>query len=420
MKDLLIIADDFTGALDTGVQFASLGAVTRVIANPEYDFSQVDNNLQVLVIDVETRHMTPKEAYEVVYQTAKNALSAGFFNIYKKTDSALRGNIGSELAAVMDAAQVDTIAFIPALPRMNRCTRKGIHYINDVPVAESVFGQDPFEPVRFSAVADIIRESSEVPVVLHGIQDPVAFDNPGIQVYDSETEEDLMRIGSRLASDHLRLTAGCAGFGAVLANLLGLKGNCDKQVFLKEPNLFVACGSVNPVTIRQMQQAEENGFVHVHLTPTQKLESEWAESDQCKKVVNDWQKTARENHFILDVNDPEGTEETALYAKELHMGTEELRIRIARNLAVLIQKLLDAGLHATMLCTGGDTLLALMRQINVFEMTPVCEIAAGSVLTKFQYRGEMYDIISKSGGFGEPDLFCSLANLLNSENGELC
>lgn len=49
---LLIIADDFTGALDTGVQFAAHGVSTRVIVDPEVDFSAYHDS--VLVIDTET------------------------------------------------------------------------------------------------------------------------------------------------------------------------------------------------------------------------------------------------------------------------------------------------------------------------------------------------------------------------------
>ena len=48
MVKLLIIADDFTGALDTGVQFAAGGAETRVVTNTDYDFDSVDENVQVL------------------------------------------------------------------------------------------------------------------------------------------------------------------------------------------------------------------------------------------------------------------------------------------------------------------------------------------------------------------------------------
>ena len=40
MTQLLILADDFTGALDTGVQFATTGAVTRVITGQNVSLSE--------------------------------------------------------------------------------------------------------------------------------------------------------------------------------------------------------------------------------------------------------------------------------------------------------------------------------------------------------------------------------------------
>lgn len=36
MITLLIVADDFTGALDTGVQLAGSGARTRVVTDPDF------------------------------------------------------------------------------------------------------------------------------------------------------------------------------------------------------------------------------------------------------------------------------------------------------------------------------------------------------------------------------------------------
>ena len=42
MLKLLIVADDFTGALDTGVQFAELGAVVKVVTSPQYELSVSD------------------------------------------------------------------------------------------------------------------------------------------------------------------------------------------------------------------------------------------------------------------------------------------------------------------------------------------------------------------------------------------
>ena len=77
MVKLLIIADDFTGALDTGVKFAARGAVTRVVTDPAFDFAGVDAQVQVLVMDAETRHLKPEAAYSVVRQAAERALEAG-------------------------------------------------------------------------------------------------------------------------------------------------------------------------------------------------------------------------------------------------------------------------------------------------------------------------------------------------------
>ena len=409
MVKLLIVADDFTGALDTGVQFTARGARTCVVTDPAYDFSRAKAETQVLVLDAETRHLTPEAAYSVVRRAVEGALRAGFTHIYKKTDSALRGNVGAELTAVLDGAGAESISFLPALPKMDRITRRGIHYIDGVPVAESVFGRDPFEPVGASSVAEIIAAQSEVPVALHGLEETASAGRPGIHVYDAESDSDLLRIGQRLGREGLRLSAGCAGFAAALAEILDLRGAPPVLPDLV-PALFVACGSVNPVTLRQMAEAEAHGFPHVHLSPPQKLDPAWLKSADCAAAVGRWLETAeREKRFILDVNDPGGCDGTDRYAKERGLTTEDLRRGISAQLGRLVRLLLDGGLDATILCTGGDTLLALMRAVGTAELIPVCELDTGAVLTDFVYKGKTHHIISKSGGFGEPDLFYRLA-----------
>lgn len=409
MVKLLIIADDFTGALDTGVQFAARGAATIVVTDLNYDFRSAEKRVEVLVMVAETRHLGPQEAYEIVYSTVHRAFQAGVPYIYKKTDSALRGNIGSELTALMDGTGVDSLPFLPAFPKLGRVTKEGVHYIDGVPVAQSIFGQDPFEPILNSSVEHILRQQTKVPVLMHSRKEIYKISDAGIQVFDAETDADLKHIGRELGAEQLRFSAGCAGFAAVLADMLNLKETATEIPKLEE-TLFIACGSVNPVTLRQMKRAQEQGVPHVNLNPVQKLEQNWVDSKQADECVCRWlAEAAGKKRFILDVNDPQGCEDTNIYAREHNLTMEQLRVRISRNLAALIKRMLDNGLKATLLCTGGDTLMALMQAVDVSELTPIYEMATGVVLTNFIYKEKTFHIISKSGGFGEEDLFLKIA-----------
>ena len=414
MVKLLVIADDFTGALDTGVQFAASGAETRVVTNIEYDFSRTGREVQVLVLVAETRHVKWEEAYRMVYGIAKRACESGIPYLYKKTDSALRGNIGSELKAVLDAAGKHTLHFLPAFPRMNRVTRNGIHYIDGSPVHESVFGKDPFEPVTCSYIPDIMR--GEVSVTVVESMDGWERQN-GVMVYDASTDEELMSIGSFLKEKgELGLIAGCAGFAAVLPQLLGLSGKRRERISL-DKKFLVACGSVNPITVRQLDYAERAGMKRIRLTPEQKLEKDYLESEEGNRALEEWTKTALEEECcIFDTNDLPGCRAACEYAGSHGLSLDELRVRIADTLGRVVEHLVRAGVKSTMLLTGGDTLMGFMRHIGCDEIVPACEMAPGTVLSQVDIDGRTYSIISKSGGFGEEKLIAELAEKIGGRH----
>ena len=270
MVKLLIVADDFTGALDTAVQFAACGANTRVISEVDFSFGEIDQEIEVLVVNAETRHMTSGNAYEAVYKIVHKAIAFGVVYIFKKTDSALRGNIGSELTATLNATRAHHLHFIPALPKMNRKTVCGIHYIDSLPVHESVFGKDPFEPVEVSYIPDLIALQNDVSVQLA----TKASEGPGdkgIIIYDASTDEEISQIISKLdASGNGVIMAGCAGLAAALTKRFKFKGH-QPLSFTKKNNFLVVCGSVNPITKEQLDYAELNGFQRIRLKPNQKL-----------------------------------------------------------------------------------------------------------------------------------------------------
>lgn len=428
MVTLLIIADDFTGALDTGVKFAANGASVQVVTDYEYEFGRTSGRVQVLVMDAETRHIGSKEAYDRVYRIVKKAKQAGIAYIYKKTDSALRGNIGSELSAVLDASAGQVLHFLPAFPKMGRTTRQGIHYIDGVPVSESVFGKDPFEPVTCSDIAEMIAAQSQVPVKVVTDGQVMAppegtGGGPVIAVYDAETDEELQRLAAGLGkAGQLTAIAGCAGMAETLPKLLGLTGPAPSIPDFT-PGFLVACGSVNPITRGQLDYAEQHGFKRIRLTPPQKLEPGYFETEVGRAKVRELTDMVKSCPLcILDTNDlPDrhGESETLAYAREHGISLEELRVRIATTLGYLVKKLVDGGVKSTMLITGGDSLLGFMNQIQVYEMTPICEMAPGTVLSQFEIQGRTYEVISKSGGFGDAALLSELAQKVMKEKEEI-
>lgn len=431
MVKLLILADDFTGALDTGVQFSGKGIRTQVVVNSHW--VEPASDCDVMVIDVETRHVPKEKAYEIVYDVCQQAVKYGIRCFYKKTDSALRGNVGSELQAAADAVSGKDIVFVPAFPAMRRITVDGIHYIDGIPVKESVFGQDPFEPVMYDRVDELLQatgyhsEITNIDKIARKQQSSTVIDKAAenelsgcnaeqnLYLFDAETEADLDEIAALVKAEKaMPILAGCAGFAAKLTEVLELPMKESGSVELKE-NLVFLCGSVNPITKSQIVYGEKMGIPRIHLKPEEKLEMDyWNQPEGLEKV--EWLAKEGMKHIIIDSNDEEGRNDTMAYAAEKGYTIEDVRVRISQTLGYLLKKLIDAGMEGTYLITGGDTLIGFMKAIGVSELEPVNEIRPGCVLTSLNYQNKKHYVITKSGGFGQERLIEQLTKILEEQN----
>ncbi len=417
MSFLLVIADDFTGALDTGVQFAVRGQKTRVVVDRKIDLANADAD--VIVVDTETRHLKSEEAYSIIFDLAVRAKEAGIPYIYKKTDSALRGNTGAELTALLAAGEQKMLPFLPAFPQMNRITKNGIHYIDGVPVNESAFGKDPFEPVRFSNVCELIQSQSdcEVHSAASLIDNNIDIPKTGIVVFDAESVEDLTQTGSALyEKGKLHIMAGCAGFGAVLPKLFGWDSENTNKTLKLDERFLVVCGSVHPVTVAQMDHAESKGFARRRLSPEQKLTPGYWSTKEGESTLAGFKKMFHENSYcIIETNDEGGNQLTADYAAERNIDLETLRRSIVDSLGNLVDRIFENKDIGTMLLTGGDTLLECMKYLGITELEPLCEVEKGAVLVSITRGTQTRYIITKSGGFGQPTLFTDIAERLKTE-----
>ena len=408
MTKLLVIADDFTGALDTGIQFAREGTKTCVAIGADGVLaSRAD--YPVIVIDSETRHLPHGEAYETVCRLVNEARAAGVGYIYKKTDSALRGCVGAELSAALDAwPGADELAFVPAFPKVRRTTKGGTQYIDGVPVSESAFGRDPFEPVRHSYIPDIIAEQSEVEVRL--ASEAASPYGRQITVYDASTEEDLAEVAARLKTKGCTLAAGCAGLAAHLGVFIELpKGKARSP--RKTKGMFVVCGSLNPISEVQILHAEAAGFKRISLTPEQKLREDYLTSENGREWLASLKEACLSDSPVI-VDGFGCVEDGASSMPEERDKVEELRQRVARRLGEIMYAWFGFGLDHTLVTIGGDTLAGFMKKAGCSELTPVCELSDGVVCSTLALGGREVQIVSKSGGFGYDAVLNDIASQL--------
>lgn len=394
---LLIIADDMTGTLDTGIQFAKHGITVSVIIDPQFLSGTILTDCEVLAVNSSSRHLTARQAYDAVYRIAALGRQAGIPYIYKKTDSVLRGNIGAELSAALQASGAQSLAFVPSYPEMKRVTKNGIHYVDGVPLSDSIFGRDPFNPVTESDVAELIRKQTGVPA---GRLDET--NGEGIIIVDGSSDEELHEAGVQLKqAGLLKVSAGCAGFAKFLPELLELKTEDVPEIPDPGDHLLVISGSLNPVTELQLDEAEASGFRRIHLSLEQKTDAQHA---QLPELSEPW--------TILDsLNHHESiTGESA----DHH---EAVRSTISDNIGILVSGILEKY-DGTFMIIGGDTLQACLKQLGCTSMKMITEVFPGVVLSEITVNGTERLLFSKSGGFGQGTLLKDLKQWMEEKHHE--
>ena len=412
MVKLLMIADDFTGALDTGVQFAKRGICTQIFTKQKLEDADVRPETEVLVVDTESRPMEKAEAYEAVHEIAAWAVRRGVRIIFKKTDSALRSNIGIELQAVADTDRDETVFFMPGHPTIGRITENGTHYIEGKLLQDSVFGADPFEPVKKSYIPDIIADQSEIPVRCLRREEPIEIcgaDNCRVAVCDVTCTEDIdRRLEELKAQGRLKLLAGCAALADRLVEIIPFH-YAKRKMFQKTDSLYVACGSLNQITREQVEYAvKECGFACRHLTMEQKLCPAYYETPEGKAFIGEIVKLCEtEKKIVVDTFD--GEEDIHEYRMIHGIPQADVRFLISESHGHIVKEIVDRRMDVTILMTGGDTLMGYMKLIGCTQLEPVCEIEPGAVVSMLVWNGYRQQVISKSGGFGTEDIMGRIA-----------
>jgi len=432
----LILADDLTGALDTGVQFAKRGTDVRVY--PSLDNAVQDlreTGVDVLVINTDTRHVPAEEARKAV--TAAVSAFRDCAHFYKKTDSCLRGNIGAELEAFMEATGCSLLPFLPAYPALKRTTRGGCQYLDGELLHQSPMALDPLNPVTGSFIPSIIGKQTKVPVRLVGTDlrgtdlepgteprgtEPRGTDLTGtdltgtILVFDGETPAHLEAAARALRERGLlRVSAGCAGFAEALMEALPFGGgnaNADIVAPVDKLPILVVTGSLNPVSIGQVEAARENNVPCFDVAEKDLLAEGWFGSEKARSLAADCSRRLQQRGLaVLGTDLAGGIHAGGITTPPAPDNSRQIARQVATGLGKIAQSVINETSPVHLVVFGGDTLLGIMKTLGYKYLRPLKEVYPGVVLAK----GDSHLFVTKSGAFGDRGLISGLEDWLRGD-----
>jgi uncharacterized protein YgbK (DUF1537 family) len=349
---LMIVADDLTGACDTGALFTRCAPVP-VTVHPQRRAAG-----DVAVIDTESRSLPAAEARTRVEAAVRSDPRPDLW--FKKVDSTLRGPVTAEVDALMRQATAARALLCPAFPAQGRTVVGGTLLVDRVPVGDTVLARDPDFALGSSDIVAALSGTTARAVEWCSLDDLRGGRAPDLDgalvICDAETDADLDAIVRlALAARPAPLLVGSAGLAAALARRLGLAGEPPR--IPAGLRWLIVAGSRHPATAEQLARVR-----------------------------------GRRVRIITPPPEPFADARA-----------------VAADLARRARKAIETDPVDLVAVTGGDTAVALYRELDADRIdllgAPLPGVALGTLR-----RGEdlALTVLTKAGGFGAPDLFARL------------
>ncbi|WP_254124706.1 four-carbon acid sugar kinase family protein [Neobacillus sp. 114] len=424
---LAVIADDLTGANDTGVQFAKQGLNTTVLF-AETQLQPAHLSADVIVLNSDSRALTSEKAYKAVFNLAAQLNKLSVSKVFKKIDSTMRGNIGPEIDAVMDAYKLKTSFVVPAFPKSNRVTTNGYHYVNGVLLEETPIAQDPVCPVTESYLPKLLQEQSKREVTFisisdvqkgkshlsEKIKDLSSGDSSKIIVVDATTDEELNMIveAAKILEENF-LWVGSAGIAYHLFNTGQREEVLRHQQSDGRLPVLVVAGSVNPVIDRQIQVLKDKYHVEEIVISPEEFFYEDRRKHEIERIVKVGQALLEKGDLVVTTNrERETINRVKDLQQKLGLSNFDVGYTIAESMGVIAGQLIDSKPVCGAVLTGGDIAGATCKVLNGEGIRVIGEVEAGIPYGKL--FGGTFDgmpVVTKAGAFGTDQ---ALANALQT------
>jgi D-threonate/D-erythronate kinase len=396
-----VLADDLTGAFDTGVQFRNWGLSVEVLIGDVKDASKLTSD--VVVVDTESRLIHKEDAYWRVYHSTEKLLEFGVDRFYKKVDSTLRGNIGAELDAAMEASKAGFAVLAPAYPTYGRTTLSGKQLIDNNPLEKTEYVDEL--SAKTSEIAAIIGAQSKRKVGLvpfdaveAGVNsikakiEALKKDAVEIAVFDAITEKHLIDI-SRSIGDS-KLLVGSAGLASEIPIGLGLRSI--------KPILSV-CGSTRRLSRTQIRNLHDRlGFKEVGIGINQLIDGEAEVKAEVKRCVDEAVEALKAGVDVSITSSPKeaSAEEFIAHARDRGIKETEAKLFIEEAMGEIASAILAEADVLGLLLTGGATGLMVCQKLGADRASIVEEIEPGIPLLTLSNG---IPAVTKAGGFGVDD-----------------
>lgn len=399
---LLVVADDLTGASDTGSRFAERGYDTSILT------ATVDHDAEVLVRDTDSRYLSAPEAAKRVHRTITEYDPPV---VYKKIDSTLRGNIAAELTAAIEAVDPQLTVMAPAFPETGRTTTDGCQYVHGTPVHETSVGSDletAHIPTLLSDSNYPIDELSEsvIRAGVSSISDRMTHfqqsAHPRIIVADATTSRHLAAIARAAATlENPPLYVGSGG----LAGYVRL----GKTV----PVLGVA-GSVASETLAQLTALPDQRLVRVDgaelITETETI------SAAVSEVIETLEQEG--TAVLTAATHDDDVARTFEAGRTAGLTESDIREAVSSRLARIVRSVLEAQSIGGLFMTGGAIANATLSALDgdAIELAGQ-SIASGIPLGRIASGPHTgLPVVTKAGAFGEEHTIDACLEFLSGYN----
>ena len=390
MAKFLMIADDFTGAGDAGVQMSKNGIEARIA----FDTDGIDPT-QSYVIDSESRNIPAQDAYEKVKSIYQDMEAYHFDHYYKKIDSTIRGNIKAELMAAREVLKPDLIVFNPGNPDSNRTVVDGILMMNGVRICETEIMRDPLCLVREDNLKVLLETELEEPVQYFTLAQIRSnhFEMTGAKVitFDVLENEDMDAVVRYILGLNKKvLWVGSAGMANALFSAL-----CPHYPVLA----FV--GSISDTSRNQVRRAKEQGAQIVEMNVAQLLKGGTLGKTADEAVEG---LTRGNDVVVVSAKEHEDYLEAVDVGKKLGMERAEVARYTQEQIGELSTRILKRAKVCGVFLTGGDTAISFMKKNHAHGAKLVEEVLPIVALVEtFDGNYPGLPLVVKGGSIGDAD-----------------